>query len=100
MMVTNCRLALIAVLAILVLPLGVEANITITSPQSGATWPVGSRQVIRWTSGAHPAVAPKLSRDGGQTWAVVSPSEIRTSLYEQTWIVRLPDEWGVSDCDP
>jgi hypothetical protein len=45
------------------------ASITVTAPNGGETWPLGSTQTITWTStGLTGNVKIQLSRDGGVTW--------------------------------
>lgn len=44
-------------------------NLTVTAPNGGETWPIGSTQTIQWTStGVNGDVKIELSRDGGTTW--------------------------------
>lgn len=47
-----------------------STSITLTSPNGGENWRIGTTQTIRWTStGITGKVKIHLSRDGGGTWA-------------------------------
>ena len=49
-------------------------SITVTSPNGGEIWPIGSSQNIAWTSsGLTGNVKIEISRNGGTSWTVSSP---------------------------
>lgn len=63
--------------------------VTVTSPQAGDDWPIGSEQSIQWTSsGTSGLVMIEISRDGGGTWAAIEPSTTDDGGYP--WIVTGP----------
>ncbi len=49
-------------------PLPPRPEITVTSPDAGAVWPLGSKQRIRWTASAVEQVYIELSYDNGKTY--------------------------------
>ncbi len=52
-----------------------EPLVTVTSPQAGDDWPIGSDQHIQWTSsGTSGSVTIEISRDGGSTWTTLASS--------------------------
>ena len=54
--------------------LAASATLTVTTPNGGETWPLGSAQIIRWTStglAATSYVKIELSRNGGSTWSTL-----------------------------
>ena len=63
--------------------------ITVTSPNGGENWVVGTNQTIIWTSsGVIGAVRIELSRDGGLTWASIIPATPNDE--SQAWFVTGP----------
>lgn len=64
-------------------------DITLTSPNGGEQWLVGTTQKITWDSyQASTAVKLELTRDGGDTWDVITDSTENSGQYE--WYVSLP----------
>ncbi|MDZ7341414.1 MAG: T9SS type A sorting domain-containing protein [candidate division KSB1 bacterium] len=66
-----------------------ESFITITSPNGGETWRVGTTQTITWISaGTSGQVKIELSRNGGSTWEILfanTPDD-----QTQAWSVTAP----------
>ena len=62
-----------------------DAIVTITSPNGGETWEVGSKQKITWTSQSVSKVNIEVSSDGGKTWFALA-TNITASIgsYEGT----------------
>jgi len=61
-------------------------KISLTSPDGGDTWPIGSLQAIQWTSsGFTGKVKIELSRDGGTTWKTLVGSTANDG--EHVWKV-------------
>jgi hypothetical protein len=50
----------------------VEPSITITSPNGGESWKIGSTQTITWDSTSVLLVKIELSRNGGATWTTIA----------------------------
>jgi hypothetical protein len=49
------------------------SSISVTSPNGGEKWPVGSSQTIRWTTaGSCPLVKVELSTNNGSTWSTIA----------------------------
>jgi hypothetical protein len=65
------------------------APLTITSPNGGDGWLVGSTQSITWTNGGAGNVDIDLSRDNGATWESLFTSIPNT--HSATWPVSGPD---------
>ena len=64
-------------------------TITVTSPNGGESWAVGSTHPITWTSvGLTGNVGIELSRDGGATWATIITSTPNTGTA--SWTVTGP----------
>jgi FtsP/CotA-like multicopper oxidase with cupredoxin domain len=64
-------------------------SITVTAPNGGETWNVGSTQTITWTSvGISGSVKIDLSRDGGTTWTTLLASTLNDGT--QAWVVTTP----------
>jgi hypothetical protein len=64
-------------------------NITVTSPNGGETWPIGSTQTIQWTSdwtGGN--VKIEVSRNGGRTWTLIVRTNPNDGSY--SWKVIKP----------
>lgn len=67
--------------------------VTLTSPDDGENWGVGSRQQIAWQHnlGSRTSVRIELSRDGGATWTVLASSvKSNVSSGEFSWTVTGP----------
>ncbi|HEV8438171.1 MAG TPA: hypothetical protein VGT40_08755 [Methylomirabilota bacterium] len=63
--------------------------ITVTAPNGGEVWPIGSSQTIRWiSSGLTGKVKIEVSRTGGSSWAVLSSGTSDDGAY--TWLVTGP----------
>ena len=46
-------------------------SLTVTAPNGGETWPIGSSRTIQWTStGLTGNVKIEVSRNGGTSWAL------------------------------
>jgi hypothetical protein len=66
-------------------------GITVTSPNGGETWPIGSTQTIHWTSsGITGNVKIEVSRNGGEStsWATITNSTANDGAYK--WKVTGP----------
>lgn len=64
-------------------------TITVTSPNGGETWPIGSTQTIRWIpSGFGDKVTIELSRDGGSSWKKLHDAKSNDGAY--SWNVDGP----------
>lgn len=64
-------------------------SLTVTAPNGGENWAVGSIQKIRWTSrGLNGNVKIDLSRDGGETWTTLFSSVSNSGSYN--WKVTSP----------
>lgn len=62
------------------------ASLTVTSPNGGESWPVGSSQTITWTStGSIGSVDIQLSTDGGGNWSDIVSGTANDGGY--TWTV-------------
>jgi hypothetical protein len=60
--------------------------LTVTSPNGGETWQIGTNQTIAWSSaGTSGNVKIELSRNGGATWEVLFAST--PDDHSQTWNV-------------
>jgi len=63
-----------------------EATLTVTAPNGGETWLVGSTQQITWTStGTIDNVGIDYSKDGGATWTTVTASTPNNGSFD--WAV-------------
>src|SRR5262249_2669580 len=52
---------------------GVSKTMTVTSPNGGEVWDIGSTHTLSWTRGAGIlSVDVQLSRDGGQNWETLA----------------------------
>ncbi|MGD1117908.1 MAG: leucine-rich repeat domain-containing protein [Dehalococcoidales bacterium] len=49
-------------------------SITVTSPNGGENWKIGSTQTITWDSTGVSQVRIDISRDGGVTWSTIIPT--------------------------
>ena len=66
-----------------------EATITITAPNGGENWEIGSEQMITWNSaGAGDSVTIELSRDNGATWETLADGIPNSESW--TWTVTGP----------
>ncbi len=76
----------LSLLAALLFSFGLSAKITVTSPNGGETWMVGSNQTITWTvSGISLSAVPiNYSTDGGSSWIVVIASTANSGSYAWT----------------
>jgi hypothetical protein len=64
-------------------------SLTVTAPDGGETWPIGSGQTIQWTSsGLTGHVKIEVSRDGGGSWETVRADEPNDGTYK--WTVKGP----------
>ena len=64
-------------------------TLTVTVPDGGETWPIGSTQTIRWTSvGLTGNVKIEVSRNGGTTWALIVGSTASDGAH--AWKVTGP----------
>ena len=64
-------------------------SITVTSPNGGEVWPIGSSQNIAWTSsGLTGNVKIEISRNGGTSWTVLSASTLNDGAHG--WTVTGP----------
>ena len=62
-------------------------SITVSSPNGGESWAVGSTQTVSWTSSSVTGmVKVELSRDGGTTWSAIIPSA-PVAAGSKTWKV-------------
>ena len=61
---------------------------TVTSPNGGETWPVGSAHVITWTAGSGTGAAIAISRDGGSSWNDIVSGLANSGSY--SWTVSGP----------
>jgi hypothetical protein len=66
----------------------VEPSITVTSPNGGKSWKIGSTQTITWDSTSVLLVKIQLSRNGGATWTTIAASIANHG--EKTWKVIGP----------
>jgi hypothetical protein len=65
------------------------ASITVTVPNGGETWPIGTSQTITWTSsGVSGNVKIELSRDGGATFQTLLADTLNDG--SQNWTVTGP----------
>jgi hypothetical protein len=60
-------------------------GITVTTPNGGELWPIGSRQTITWSGLRGGRVAIELSRDGGDNWELLFASTPNDG--QQIWLV-------------
>jgi hypothetical protein len=64
-------------------------SITVTSPNSGQVWPIGSSNAITWnSSGLTGNVRIEVSRNGGATWTTIISSTPNDGTH--TWLVTGP----------
>jgi uncharacterized repeat protein (TIGR01451 family) len=64
-------------------------NVTVTSPNEGETWPIGTTQTIHWTTDwAGGNVKIEVSRNGGSTWTLISTTTPNDGSY--SWKVIKP----------
>lgn len=63
---------------------GTTASITVTAPNGGETWGVGTSQNITWTSTAVANVRIELSINNGASWSDVIASTPSTGIYNWT----------------
>ena len=72
----------------------VAPTITVTAPNTGVSWVVGSAHDIAWNHnlGIGTSVRIELSRDGGSSWAVLTPStpNITSTAGSFSWVVNGP----------
>lgn len=64
----------------------VQRSVTLTAPNGGESWLVGSTQSIKWTSSVVTTVDLFLSTDNGSSWNPISTNE-PASFGEYTWTV-------------
>jgi hypothetical protein len=63
--------------------------LTLTAPNGGEVWPIGSTQTIRWSSsGITGVVTIELSRNGGTTWTPLVANTANDG--SQSWVVTGP----------
>jgi len=70
-------------------------SITITSPHSGDSWPIGTPQQIDWYfSGSISYVKLEYSVNGGSTWTTITSStpanNVSSTVGDYTWTVPSP----------
>jgi hypothetical protein len=89
------------------------ASITVTAPNGGESWPVGSDQTIQWnSSGVTGNIRLDVSRNGGSTWDTLTyntandGSEVwrvtgsaTTQARVRVLSVNNPSVWDVSDAN-
>lgn len=63
-------------------------TLTVTSPNGGETWNVGTTQTISWSSQPYGTVRILLSRDGGVTWQTIVASTPNDGSHP--WVVSGP----------
>jgi len=65
-------------------------QLTLTSPNTPVSWPVGSTQTIAWTSNLAPAttVRIEMSPDGGDSWIAIASAAPNSGIYD--WKVKPP----------
>lgn len=63
-------------------------GLSLTSPNGGDTWPIGSRQLITWAGLRGGRVAIEISRDGGDNWEPLFASTPNDG--QQIWLVAAP----------
>src|SRR3989344_1202469 len=69
----------------------VDRSLTLTSPNGGENWTVGTSQTIRWTStNAGSNVKIEISRDGGASWSILTNSTPNTASSAYNWTVASP----------
>ena len=71
----------------------VEPSVTLTSPNGGESWPVGTTQTIQFTYnvGAGQSVALEVSRDSGATWSpLASVTTTSATSLAYAWLVSGP----------
>ena len=62
---------------------------SVTSPNGGEDWTIGTEQTILWTSvNTSENVKIELSRDGGQNWGILAEDTQNDGSYE--WVVTVP----------
>jgi|GEM_PF-932068 len=83
------------------------SDITVTSPNGGETWTVGSLQEIKWTStGGIDSVFIDYSKDNGTTWKTIVQTTPNNGSYQWTVPDTVSDECLVrvtandADLDP
>ena len=63
------------------------AALTVTSPNGGESWPVGSTQRITWTNpGGYTGFNLEISRDGGSTWSGLETGLPGTYTYRDVTV--------------
>jgi hypothetical protein len=71
------------------------AALTLTQPNTGVAWPIGSQQTIKWTHnlGAASWVRVEASHDGGASWELVEDSLKNATSSSGTfvWAVTGPE---------
>jgi Bacterial Ig domain/Divergent InlB B-repeat domain len=72
----------------------VAPAVTVTAPNTNVNWVIGSSRNVTWTHnlGTAESVRIELSRDGGSTWEIVSPSVQNTANTSGSfdWVVTGP----------
>ena len=70
-------------------PRSVGAASTVTAPNGGEIWPIGSPRVIQWSSsGLSGNVKIEVSRNGGTSWALLRGNAANTGTFN--WTVTGP----------
>ena len=73
---------------------GTYVMVTLHTPNGGETWPIGSTQVVSWTSEGLDEVKIEFTTDGGANWSdVVEAVDAAPGRYEWT----IPEELS-NDC--
>ena len=69
-------------------------TVTVTAPNTNVNWVIGSSRNVTWTHnlGTAESVRIEVSRDGGSTWEIVSPSMSNTANTSGSfnWVVTGP----------
>ena len=82
----------------------VPGEITVTAPNGGESWTVGSLQEIKWTAGGINNVTIEYSTDYGTTWQVIVQTTANDGSFDWTIPDTVSDECLVrvssNDADP
>nr|NIO82508.1 hypothetical protein [Candidatus Aminicenantes bacterium]NIQ68369.1 hypothetical protein [Candidatus Aminicenantes bacterium]NIT24412.1 hypothetical protein [Candidatus Aminicenantes bacterium] len=62
----------------------VPGEITVTSPNGGETWTVGSTQEIKWTGSGIDSVTIEYSQDYGTTWKTIVQTTANNGSFDWT----------------
>ena len=71
-----------------IIPRPVKADITVTAPNGGEKWKIGSDQSITWTTSGEVAYASiEVSVDNGTNWSLITTEGILGGSSSYTWTV-------------